>query len=201
MATNTINVQPDCPFDDDYLARLRNDDPETAEHFNRYFRRLLGIMLCGAFSHQQTQDLIDEVMFAVITNIMRGQPRDSAKLISYVRGVCSNLRNRTIRNRVNRPQEVEIELDRLTLRGDTAAERLLKQETEKKIQKVLRELSARDRNILTDLFYNELTRDEVCAKYPPLTRDQLKMILFHARQRFQKWWKKNEEEGQHGPEL
>jgi RNA polymerase sigma factor (sigma-70 family) len=192
MAANTIKFPPDGAFDDDYLARLRNGDPATAGHFNKYFRRLLGIMLSGAFGHQQTQDLIDEIMFAVITNIMRGQPRDAGKLVSYVRGVCSNLKNRVIRDRINNLEDADIDPDHLSVRSESAAERLVRKENARTIAAVLSELSERDRNVLMDLCSNQLTRDEVCAKYPPLTRDQLKVVLCRARQRFQKVWRNKE---------
>ena len=88
MAANIIKFPPDGPFDEDYLARLRAGDHETGKHFNVYFRRLLRIKLCGAFSSDEISELIDEVMFVAITNIMRGQLRDAACLCSYVRGVC-----------------------------------------------------------------------------------------------------------------
>ena len=78
MAANIIKFPPDGPFDDDYLARLRSGDYQTAKHFNAYFRKLLRIKLCGAFRAEQIDDLIDEVMFVAITNILRGQLRDPA---------------------------------------------------------------------------------------------------------------------------
>jgi len=40
--------------------------------------------------------------------------------------------------------------------------------------------------------YYGLDRDEACQKYG-VTREQLKLILFHARRKFQKEWdRKNE---------
>lgn len=189
MAANIIKFPPDGPFDDDYLARLRAGDYETARHFNAYFRKLLGIMLCGAFSPERVSELIDEVMFVAITNIMRGQPRDPSRLPWYVRGMCSNLKNKTIKGILKRGVE-DTDPDHLSSQDETAEERLLRQDNEKDVQAVLRELGERDRNILIDLFYRDLTRDEVCAKYAPLTRDQLRMVLFHARRRFQKRWEK-----------
>jgi RNA polymerase sigma factor (sigma-70 family) len=192
MAANIIKFPPDGPFDDDYLARLRSGDYQTAKHFNAYFRKLLRIKLCGAFRAEQIDDLIDEVMFVAITNILRGQLRDPACLPSYVRGVCANLRNKTIKAKLKGGQE-DINLDHISAREETTEARLLRKENEKDVQAVLRELSDRDRNVLTDLFYKELTRDEVCAKYAPLNRIQLRMILFHARQRFQRRWKERNE--------
>jgi RNA polymerase sigma factor (sigma-70 family) len=194
MAANIVKFPPDGPFDEDYLARLRKGDYETAQHFHEYFRKRLRIMLCGAFGTQVINDLIDEVMFVAIANIMRGEPRDPARLPQYVRGVCKNLKNRTIRNKPKDGSE-DIDFDRISGSERTAEEQLQRQETARDVQAVLKKLSERDRNILIDLFFNELTREEVCAKYAPMSREQLRMILFHARERFQgKWRKKNEDQ-------
>jgi hypothetical protein len=61
-------------------------------------------------------------------------------------------------------------------------------------------MSEGDSNVLFDLLYKGLRRDEVCERYAALTRVQLRMILFHARQRFQKRWREPNEnwEGQEG---
>jgi RNA polymerase sigma factor (sigma-70 family) len=199
MAANIIKFPPDGPFDDDYLARLRGGDYETGKHFNAYFRRLLRLKLCGAFGSSEVNELIDEVMFVAITNIMRGQLRDSACLCSYVRSVCGNLTNKAIKTKLRDGRE-DVDLDRIAAREQTVEQRLLRRENEKDVQAVLSGMSKRDRNVLVDLFYEGFTRDEVCARHAPLTRAQLRMILFHARQRFQKRWREKSEnrEGQEG---
>jgi hypothetical protein len=115
MAANIIKFPPDGPFDDDYLARLRGGDHETGKHFNAYFRRLLRLKLCGTFGSSEVNELIDEVMFVAITNIMRGQLRDSACLCSYVRSVCGNLTNKAIKTKLRDGRE-DVDLDRIAAR-------------------------------------------------------------------------------------
>ena len=66
----------------------------------------------------------------------------------------------------------------------TAEKRLLAKEKAGIVTKVLSALKQRDRNVLLDFFYNELSHDEVCKRHS-VTREQLRLILFHARRRFQ----------------
>jgi RNA polymerase sigma factor (sigma-70 family) len=177
-------------FDEAYLAQLRNRDEETAKHFDKYFRRLVRTKLWGKFGPQIEEDLVDAVMLAVFAKIMAGEPRDAACLPAYVRGICANFEKKTIRD-LKRGEIVDLNLDQLSNGAKTAEERVLKQEKSQAVRKVLAKLRTRDREILMDVFYYELDRDEVCNKHG-LTREQLRMILFHARQRFQDEWEKEE---------
>jgi RNA polymerase sigma factor (sigma-70 family) len=174
-------------FDDDYLARLRNNDEDTAKHFEKYFRSKVRSMLYGKFYRQREEDLIDEVMAAVIANIMAGQPRDAGLLTAYVRGVCANFIIKEIKVIHPRYERVDLDLDRISGEGRTPEEITRAKEKAKAVWTVLGALRLRDRNVLIDLFYYELDRDEVCKKYGR-TRDQVKMILYHARRRFQDGW-------------
>jgi len=173
-------------FDEGYLARLRNGDDETAKHFDRHFRRLLRLWLWHRFSGDRAQCLIDDIMAVALENILRGEPKDATRLPAYVRGICSNLTKREMKPRQAR-HSVDLDIERVSDPGETIEKKLLARERAKSVREVLAMLSPRDRNLLTELFYNELSRDEVCAKYG-LTRAQLRLTLFHARCRFQKIW-------------
>jgi RNA polymerase sigma factor (sigma-70 family) len=172
-------------FDEDYLARLRSGDEETAKHFNTYFRRLLGIKVWAKFGRADQEEMIDEVMAAAIEKILLGQPRDPANLAAYVRAIGANL--------AGKPRLVNCGIDfnfeRISDPSLTAEERILNEERAKTVRTVLQTLKPRDRHILVDLFYNELEREEVCRKYA-VTREQLRLVLFRARGRFQEKWEK-----------
>jgi RNA polymerase sigma factor (sigma-70 family) len=177
-------------FDEAYLTRLRAGDDKTAEHFQRHFRRVVNAQLWGKFSPQRQEDLVDEVMAAAFEKIMRGEPRDATRLSAYVRGICLNL-SKTAMRPASHKDEVELDFDRLSSNGQTIEEELIHKETAAAITKVLSMLSVRDRGLLVDVFYSEIDRDEVCRKHH-VTREQLRLILFRARQRFQECWKASE---------
>jgi len=172
-------------FDEGYLARLRSGDEDTAKHFNTYFRRLLGIKIWAKFGRADQEEIIDEVMAAAMEKILLGQPRDPANLAAYVRAIAANL--------AGKPRvancAADFNFDRISDPSRTAEERILEEERAKTVRTVLKNLKPRDRDILVDLFYNELDREEVCRKYA-IKRDQLRLVLFRARGRFQEKWEK-----------
>jgi RNA polymerase sigma factor (sigma-70 family) len=178
-------VQRPSTFDEGYLVRLRSGDEETAKHFNSYFRRMLKIKIWAKYGRASQEDLIDEVMAAALEKILKGEPRDPACLAGYVRSICANI--------VAKPRPansgVEVDLDRISDKSLSVEDKLLADERARTVRAVLAVLKVRDRNILTDLFYNDLERDEVCLKYS-VTREQLRLVLFRARGRFQERWKR-----------
>jgi len=195
----TPATRPECPetveesttqdavvFDEAYLARLRQGDNETAKHFNRYFRAMLRLNLWHRFDGERAADLIDQVMAAAIEKILKGEPRDATRLVAYVRGICSNLTKKEMRTRPLNTG-VDFNLDLFSDCSPRADCKLLERERAEAVRKVLETLGPRDRNILVDLFWDELSREEVCEKYK-LSRERLRMVLFHARRRFQKRW-------------
>jgi len=175
-------------FDEAYLARLRKGDDFTARHFDRHFRRLVKMQLWGRFRPDQIGDMVDDVMAAVIEKVMAGEPKEAACLPGYVRGICANLQKREIRSHA-KYQVVDLDLDRLTCNAESPEEKALDEEKASAVWKVLERLRVRQRNVLLDLHYHGMERDEACKKYG-VTRDQLKLILFHARQKFQREWNK-----------
>ena len=171
-------------FDDAYLQRLRTGDFETTTHFYRYFRRLAGAKIWGRFHRQQEEDLIDEVLATAIQNIIKGQPRDACRLSGYVSGICSNSIKVAMRNQ---PAAESVDLNGVSDGAKTVEHRIQERQTAQAVRSTLNILSDRDREILLDLFYNELTREEVCLKYG-VSGSNLRLILFHARKRFQQKW-------------
>jgi RNA polymerase sigma factor (sigma-70 family) len=180
-------------FDQAYLERLRSGDDETAKHFSRYFRRVVRAKVWGKFSRQVEEDLIDDVMAAAIENIMRGQPRDASYLPGYVCGICLNLMRQAMRP--SRPGDdfVLLDPDRISDSAKTTEVRIEEREKAEAVSKILSTLSRRDREVLVDLFYHELSRQEISEKHG-VTTGQLRLILFHASRRFRKKWKEALEE-------
>jgi RNA polymerase sigma factor (sigma-70 family) len=178
--------RPLSSFDEGYLAKLRSGDNETAKHFNVYFRRMLRIKLWGKFGWAWQEEVIDEVMAVAIQRILSGEPRDASSLAAYVRGICANIARKPKHN----SHGVDINFDKLSDDSLTAEERMLAQERARSVRRILVKLKHRDRDVLVDLFYNDLARGEVCDKYG-VSREQLRLILFRARGRFQEQWTKH----------
>ncbi len=170
------------------MQRLQSGDDETARHFDRHFRRLLRVKVWGKFDRQREEDLVDDVMAAAIENIMQGKLSDASCLPAYICGILSNSIKRTLRTA--RPQAISTGLDveRIPDGAKTMELRLADRERAEAVTKTLSSLGRRDREVLVDLFYHELSRKEVCEKHG-VTNDQLRLILFYAVRRFQKKWR------------
>jgi RNA polymerase sigma factor (sigma-70 family) len=174
-------------FDAAYLQRLRNGDDETAKHFDCNFRRLIRARVRGRFNQQLQQDLVDDVMATAVENIMRGAPRDAARLPGYIFGILSNSTKKALRPTRRGCDFVQLDFDRLSDGAETTDRRIEEREEAEAVSKTLRTLSDRDREVLVDLYYLELSRPEVCEKHR-VTHGQLRLILFYAIRRFQKKW-------------
>lgn len=174
-------------FDEAYLRRLRAGDDETARHFDRHFRRLLRAKVWGKFNRQREEDLVDDVMAAAIENIMQGKLIDASCLAAYMCGILSNSIKRALRTA--RPQAISprFDIERIPDGAKTAELRLAEKERAEAVAKTLSSLTRKDREVLVDLFYRELSRKEVCEKHG-VTNDQLRLVLFYAIRRFQKKW-------------
>ena len=130
---------------------------------------------------------MDDVIVAALEKIYQGEPRDPACLAAYVRGICTNLAKRPD---PTTHQGSAVDFDQISDHALSAEEKMISQERAHTVRTVLNDLKPRDRLVLIDLFYHELHRDEVCRKYD-VTREQLRLILFRARGRFQKKWLPN----------
>ena len=86
-------------------------------------------------------------------------------------------------------KSVDLDMEQISDKAGTCEERLFAEDRAEVVRNVLSALGRRDRGVLVDLFYKELTRGEVCENYG-VTRQQLRLILFHARQRFPEEWRK-----------
>ena len=127
---------------------------------------------------------MDDVMAAALEKILNGEPRDPSCLAAYVRGICANL---TKRPNTSASQHSDFDFEQISDHSRSAEEDLISRERARTVRSVLTSLKTRDRLILVDLFYNDLHRDQVCLKYK-VSREQLRLILFRARARFQKKW-------------
>lgn len=78
--------------------------------------------------------------------------------------------------------------DCLHITTDRASGALLSTEEQAKAsQRVLAAIATEDRRILLSLFHEKLSLEQVCAKHR-VTREQVRVLLYNARQRFQLEW-------------
>ena len=176
-------------FNEDYVGRLRSDDPITWEHFYAHFRPRIRAKLRAQLAWHMVDDMLGEVLVAIVENIKRGRPENPSCLPGYVLNTCQNKVLEAIRNLTNERTSAGADCDVFPLHAKSPQQQVLAAEEAVEIQHVLGKLKQRDQDVLLAVFYHRMDRDEICKKYS-VTREQLKMILCRARQRFQKKWKR-----------
>jgi RNA polymerase sigma-70 factor (ECF subfamily) len=156
------------PFDDDYLDKLRRGDPATVQHFVSYFEQLLKAKLRARMLPPDTvSDLCQETFYRVFVAIRKERGRADQK---------------------SRPME-ESHFE-IPSPAPNPESQFYEQEKCTMVRRILKEIPTRDRQILRDLFLNEVDKDEVCLKYK-VKRDYLRVLVHRAKDRFRVIYKKD----------
>lgn len=170
-------------FDEAYVRRLREDDPETQRHFVRYFSELLLIKLRARFLPQDVIDDIRQETFVRVLAILRreGGLENPDRLGPFVNSVCNNVLMEQYRSKArtsslddeDEPQDTTIDLDR----------RLVSEEAKHAVEQVLGDMAERDRRVLKAIFLEEQNKDTVCREFG-VDRDYLRVLLHRAKSQF-----------------
>src|SRR5438105_15883079 len=89
--TKVSNPTARFEFDDAYLNRLRDDDPETANHFASHFGRLLNWKLRLRYHDPELiDDVRQETLRRVREVILHGELHDPKRLEDFVCAVHKN---------------------------------------------------------------------------------------------------------------
>jgi RNA polymerase sigma-70 factor (ECF subfamily) len=173
-------------FDKSYVDRLRDGDPSTEQHFESYFRQILGIMLRARYlPPERVEDIRQETFKRVIVILRRdGGIRQPERFGAFVNSVCKNvLRENTrdsYRTQPLKPDHLEAPYpDKIV---DLELE-LISRETKDKVREILAEMKERDRALLRAIFLEEKEKDEICREFG-VERGYLRVLLHRAKERF-----------------
>jgi RNA polymerase sigma-70 factor, ECF subfamily len=169
-------------FDEAYLARLHEGDPDTAEHFTAYFGRLVSIKLSSRVkSRPAIEDIRQETLLRVF-RILRSDAgvRHPERLGALVNSVCNNVFLEACRS--NRLHEPLSEVPGPAL-CEELMDGLIEEEQRREVQGVLDKLPERDRRLLRAVFFDEASREAMCAQLQ-VDRDYLRVLLHRAKEAF-----------------
>lgn len=171
-------------FDESYVARLRQGDFRTQEHFVAYFSELIQLKLRSRLQTPQAiEDVRQETFARVLVALRDNKIRQPERLGAFVNSMCNNVMREYFRSS-QRVSSLEDEEDQdfpaktADLLGAVAAKQL-----EEKVREVLEELPERDRRLLREVFFEEREKDAVCLEYG-VDRDYLRVLLHRAKQAF-----------------
>ena len=176
------------PFDDEYVRRLRDGDRWTEEHFRSYFEQLLLIKLRRRLpSLEAIHDVRQEVFVRVFKTLRApgGGIRDgrSSARTSIPSATTSSSSNTA---RTSAPsRSLDAHLDFPT--SEDVEDALVNGEERERVRRVVNELPPRDRDILKALFFEERSKDDVCAEFG-VDRGYLRVLLHRAKEKFRRAW-------------
>jgi RNA polymerase sigma-70 factor (ECF subfamily) len=165
------------------VRRLTARDPATLAHFCAYFQKVLTLTLRGRGIDSALADDVRQETFARVLKILWEGPgvKQPEKFGAMVVAVCKNvLREPRFRPATGASEELSDELpDRATDRLTS----LITEEDKRRVAAVLDELSAKDREILRLIFYEQADRLSICARMQ-VKPDNLRTLLHRALNRF-----------------
>ncbi|HET8774174.1 MAG TPA: sigma-70 family RNA polymerase sigma factor [Thermoanaerobaculia bacterium] len=168
-------------FDDDYVRRLREDDPWTTRHFVRYFGPILTIKM----RQRLRADLVDDgkqiVYVRVLEAVKAGKIRDGNAFGAFVSRTGDFVVHELLRTdgRTDPLEDQHLDIPS----PHSADELLIDHETQERVYKTLAELTDRDRKLLVRSLLQEDTTAELCERFQ-VEPEYLRVLLFRARQRF-----------------
>jgi RNA polymerase sigma-70 factor (ECF subfamily) len=171
-------------FDRAYVDRLVAEDPETEQHFTRYFGDLLTLKLRSRLrSAAQVEDAKQETFVRVLATLKRkGGIASPEALGAFVNSVCSNVLFELYRSG-SRITPLDEEYDEPDTRRAGAEATLMAAEEETRVRAALAGLPQKDRDVLRLLFFEERDKDAICRELN-VDRNYLRVLLHRAKAHF-----------------
>ena len=172
-------------FNEDYVRRLTDGDPDAGEHFAVYFSSLLilklRVRLCPI---NLIDDVRQETLARVLAILRRGEGVIRPECFgAFVNGVCNNVM-RELRRLDERAEawdddNIEEPVDR---RVDLEAD-LVHADSKRVIERVFAVLAEKDRRILQAIYLDEISKAEVCRMFN-VNACYMRVLLCRAKAQF-----------------
>lgn len=171
-------------FDQAYIDRLLAEDPDTEQHFARYFGDLLTMKLRSRLrSPALVEDARQETFRRVLTTLkQKGGLATAESLGAFVNGVCNNVLFEFYRAG-SRVQPLAEDHDEPDTRPSSPEAGLMATEERGRVQQALARLNDKDKNLLRWLFFEERDKDEICRELN-VDRNYLRVLVHRAKAQF-----------------
>lgn len=158
-----MGTYPSFEFDAEYLQRLRQGDPEIAEHFAVYFGRILNRNLrCRCRNPELIDDTRQETLRRVLDIVRRSEVNNPKRFEAFVTSVSGNVLFEFWRAAKKHAAE-EPKSEPVGLQPDPE-QACTTREAVAKLRAGLRTLPMRDRQVLTMAFFEERDSSELSAR-------------------------------------
>jgi RNA polymerase sigma-70 factor (ECF subfamily) len=167
------------------VERIRSGLSDGMEDLYQLFSKGIRFYLCRQLGPQELDDKVHDTFVVVVQAIRRGELREPERLMGFVRTIVRRQVAAHIDKVVHSRRE-QIELDatvRVVDPRENPEQSAIFRQRAELIQRVLTELSGRDREILTRFYLHEESQDEICAEMV-LTETQFRLLKSRAKARF-----------------
>ena len=167
------------------VARIQRGDDAGMEELYRLFARGIRFYLCRQLGMQELDDKVHDTFLIVVQAIRRGDLREPDRLMGFVRTVVRRQVAAHIDQVVHsRRDEMHLDLGvRVADRQRDPEQNMAYQQKNDFMLDILRQLSERDREVLTRFYLHEETQEEICGEME-LTETQFRLLKSRAKARF-----------------
>src|SRR5271169_5588312 len=161
----------------DLVTRIQCGDENGMEDLYRIFSRGVRYYLCRQLGPQELDDKVHDSFLIVVQAIQRGDLREPDRLMGFIRTVVRRQVAAHI-DQVVHSRRDELHLDvgvRVVDRRRNPEQNMAFQQKVDFMREILRQLSDRDREILTRFYLHEETQEEICSEMG-LTETQFRLL-------------------------
>jgi RNA polymerase sigma-70 factor (ECF subfamily) len=173
------------------VERIQTSETDGMEELYQLFSKGIRFYLCRQLGPQELDDKVHDTFVVVVMAIRRGELREPQRLMGFVRTIVRRQVAAHI-DRVIHTRREQIDIDSSVRiadpRGSPEDAAIFRQRAEL-IQRVLGELSPRDREILTRFYLREQGQEQICCEMA-LTETQFRLLKSRAKARFGELGKK-----------
>jgi RNA polymerase sigma-70 factor, ECF subfamily len=179
------SVEPNPVNWQDLVERIHKGEESGMEELYRLFGRGIRYYLCRQLGHQELDDKVHDTFVIVVQAIRRGELREPDRLMGFVRTVVRRQVAAYIDEAVHSRRD-ELNLDmgvRVADRRNNPEQSAAFLQKVELMREVLRNLSDRDREILTRFYLDEQSQEAICHEMA-LTETQFRLLKSRAKARF-----------------
>ncbi len=171
-------------FDQHYLDRLTQGDPEVQTHFTSHFGKMLTVKLRYRLRSKELVEDARQETFVRVLHVLRkkGGLQNPERLGAFVNAVCENVLLEFFRARSAQQQPLNGN-DEPRSKFASAESEMISAERKAQIYKRLGELSSSDQTILRRVFLDEADKEQICAELG-ISREYLRVRIHRVLRRF-----------------
>ena len=179
-------------FDAEYVRQLKTGDPGAENHFVSYFSALLYLKLAARLRSQHLiEDVQQETLLRVLEAVRKKDGVEHPERFgAFVNAVCNHVllefwRAESRHNPgcygIDEPRDPSVDLDGPLVDSDT----------KRRVQRVLDELTPKDRRLLRAVYFEERDKAEICRRHG-VDAGYLRVLLHRAKIRFRKIYQEHD---------